>query len=179
MIEFSEIALKIISDYKLLLRKIYPIGEATMKIRDLGLKRNQLDKHDSVFIYNVVKRIIEHLSEYVTEKKKSHAYFFGAEELLQYTSDFMSDYQVFNDKLIHTSREASRAVIDVIQIVSLPEGKLTKDIFERLSKCVSFVSKYGKMEHITLLNEAMKQNRKTVTFLMQQYSEKKNIEDFF
>lgn len=179
MIEFSEVALKIISDYKLLLRKIYYVEEAALKIKELKLKRSQIKRNDNIFLYNVVKGIHNHLERYVVDKgKSSPSYFFGADELLQYTTNFMSNYQIVEDKLLHVSREASRAVIEVIQIVALPEHKLTKEIYKRLFKCVGFVSKFGKIEHITLLNDAMNQNKQAVNYLMTQYSDKKTLEDF-
>ena len=48
MNQFSETILKAVSDYKLLLRKIYSAREAAAKIKELGLKRMQIREADDI-----------------------------------------------------------------------------------------------------------------------------------
>lgn len=178
MNQFSEVILKTISDYKLLLRKLYPAREAAAKIKELGLKRMQIREASDISLYNVASKIIENLELYVNNYNKSRGCYFGAEEFLRYLRDFIEDYRIEDGKVIHTTRAASCAVVEVIQIVTLPENKLTKEVFERLSKCINIVAKYGSIEHVAVLNDALKRNKKIIMCFLHKYGKAFKFEDF-
>lgn len=179
MNQFSEVILKAISDYKLLLRKIYPAREAAAKIKELGLKRMQIREANDIYLYNIAIKIITNLEKYVNTCSKSRGCYFGAEEFLNYLRGFVEFYRIEENKVIHTTRAASCAVVEVIQIITLPEHKLSEDLFNRLSTCINLVAKYGSMEHITVLNEAVKRNKKIVMSFLHKYGKPSHrFEDF-
>jgi len=180
MVPFSEVILKAISDYKLLLRKIYSTREATAKIKGLGLKRTQLREVDDVQLYNIALIMINNLEGYVSSHgSKSNGSYFGAEEFLRYLKNFLSVYTIEGNKVIHTAREAARAVVEAIQLVTLPEKEITKEIFSRLSRCIDMVNRHGNIEHIAILNDAIKRNKKGILSYLNRYNIALKIEELF
>lgn len=181
MLPFAEVILKVISDYKLLLRKLYPAHEASLKIKDLGLKGSQLRRIDDLHLYKTALVIVKNLEEYVAthDMPKSHRSYFGAEEFLHYLKSFLSVYAIEKNRVIHTEREASLVVMEAIQLVTLPKNKLTKQTFERLFYCADIVSKYGNIEHMALLNDAIKKNERNLMCYLNKYGVTIKIEDLF
>jgi hypothetical protein len=179
MNQFADVILKAISDYKLLLRKIYSAREAATKIKGLGLKRMQIREANDIYLFNIAAKIIDNLEQYVNSNSKSHGCYFGAEEFLRYLRDFFADYRIEDGKVIHKIRAASCAVVEAIQIVTLPENKLSQEVFERLSKCINIVAKYGSIEHVAVLNDAIKRNKKIIMCFLHKYGRSLKFEDFF
>ena len=158
---FSEFVLRSISDYKLFVRKNFSAREAAAKIKALGLKRTQIRNSDDLHLYAVAAKIIDELEKHVDQQERSNksTCYFGADEFLRHLKSVVSEYCIEDGVVIHVSRAASRAMIEAIQLVTLPEHKFTLEILEKLNKCINLVAKHGNMEHIMLLNNAIKKNK--------------------
>lgn len=179
MESFSEFVLRTISDYKLFVRKNFSAREAAAKIKVLGLKRMQLRNSDDLHLFAIGTKIIDELERYVNNQDRTvtNTCYFGADEFLRHLKSIMSEYCIEDGKVIHTSKAASRAMIEAIQLVTLPEHQFTLEILEKLNKCINLVAKYGSMEHITLLNSAIKKNKKNITYFFAKYGKSLGLDN--
>lgn len=180
MLPFAESVLKAISDYKLLLRKIYKTREAASKIKSLGLKRKQLrgSTANDMHLYSIALEIIDNLEEYVAKHGKSKSYF-GAEQFLNQLKNFLVPYVIEDNRVIHAEREAARVTVTAIQLATLPKEKLSKEKMDALIKCVDIIDKYGTIELIAILNDTIKEHKKELAHGLSKHGIPKKIEDLF
>lgn len=176
---FSEFVLRAVSDYKLFVRKNFPAREAADRIKALGLKRMQLRNTDDLHLFAVGAKIIDELEKYVAKQERTvtTVCYFGASEFLRHLKSTINEYCVEDGNVIHVDRAASRAMIEAIQLVTLPEHKFTLEILEKLNKCINLVAKYGSMEHIALLNNAIKKNKKNITYFFAKYGKSLGLDN--
>jgi len=157
---FSNIVLKAISDYKLLLRRILPAKECSAKIVGMGIKRTQLRNIDDVGLYNVALQIVENLEEYVTTEGKENIFYSGAEEFLRYLKRLLNEYHVDGNKIIHAAQSASCAMVDAIQLIALPEHRHTIDVVEKLIKSIHIVARHGSKDQLSMFIDIIKKHER-------------------
>jgi hypothetical protein len=174
---FSERILKAISEYKLILRKNMPTLEASSKIRSSGLKRMQLRDADDLSLFDIANKIVKDLEDYVVRENKAANYYSGAEEFLRHLKNILDDYRVEDNKVVNITHKTACAVMDAIQLVALPESKLSTEAIEKIRKCVAIISKYGDREQIDLLKKAVKVNKERLMNFVQQCGDVLNFED--
>lgn len=173
MMPFADVVLKAISDFKLLLRKLYPAREASSKIKSLRLKRTHVREASDIELYDTAMRIVKNLEEYVATHGKSTSYF-GADDFLNYIKNILATYTVEGDKVIRPEREASRAVLTAIQLITLNEP--TKGQIEEFLQCAKFISKYGEIQHVSIFNSAVKRNKKSLLTVFNKHNIPAKIE---
>jgi hypothetical protein len=123
MIDFCNTILKIISDYKYILRKLLPPTQATIKIRELGIKRWHIKVATPVELYNIALRIRQELQKQLSvintnKKKTSNSYYNGPEKFLSYLEEILANYRLENNQVVHLGEQASTALIAAIQLIT-------------------------------------------------------------
>ena len=162
MTTLSPLMLKIVNDYKLLLRKSMPTNQSSAKIKELGIKRKQLKALNEAQLYKIGEVILKELEQNIHVGRCS-SYYCGVEEFAEHLKKILSSYCVESNQLINTAQKASYSMLEAIQLMSLPEEKLNAATAIKLNQCVYNVTKYGDKEQLQILTEAIKTHKKNAS----------------
>jgi len=67
----------------------------------------------------------------------------GLDEFKHHLDDLMSVYRIENERVIHTSQKASTAIVNAIQIMSLPDDRLSEQYAKQLNQYAEQVKRFG------------------------------------
>lgn len=152
---FVETIARAISDYRFLLRRHLGQAERRQKLAELNLKDPTI--FDSpVKLYEVANQIVEDIRRNVETPQSYYAYS-GIAEFGKYLQDYLSKYEVEDGRLVHSAQKASKAMIEAIQLIALPEQRLTSDIADKLNHCSNAVIQYGSEEQIDMYEGTLEQ----------------------
>lgn len=152
---FSASIVKLVNDYKRLLRRYLPNSEREKAIINLGIKRKSLRFDNDVILYNKAHRILNDI-EYWTEKtKRTAAEYSGVDEFYQHLKDCLSNYRVENSVVVHANQKASCALVQAIQLISSSEADSSDTNASKLNDCILTVEKFGTPEERKMLAKAL------------------------
>ncbi len=156
MSTFSKYILKLLNDYKRLLRRYVSTTEREKIIINLGIKRKSLKFDNDVILYNKAYRVIQDI-EYWTEKtQRTAAEHSGVDEFYQHLKNYLSQYRVENNLIVHVTQKISCALVQAIQLAS--SKHLTEEDLSKLENCIQSVKKYGSADQQSVLLKALKQH---------------------
>lgn len=162
MTTFAPVMLKIINDYKLLIRKTTPTTQSSVKIRELGIKRKSLKAMNEVQLYKTGTVILNELEKHI-HAGKCPSYYCGTEEFAEHLRKILNSYCVENNQIVNAAQKASYSMLEAIQLMTLPEEKLNAATAIKLNQCVYNVTKYGDKEQLQILTEAIKTHKKNAS----------------
>ena len=148
MHNFSQIAIKLLNDYRSLIRRQFSPEESVQRLAELGLDK-RLPSHE-VILYRLVMRVVQAASEKHLNSQASLKYS-GVEQFLQHVKATLSIYRLEGNKVIHATQAAARAMISAIQLISLNAERRTPQIAAQLDAAASEIAKYGMEEQKTAL----------------------------
>lgn len=139
MHSFPHQAIKLIYEYKGIIRKQQSEEEASKKLIDLGL--NQKLPKKEIKLYHIIHQILNY--ERNAEDNKSSPRYSGLNRFLNDLDEFISSYHLDGDEVIHPGRAASRAFIEAVQIMALDLHRFNTAIHHKLDNCARLIAKYG------------------------------------
>jgi len=148
---FVETISKAISDYRQLLRRHLSQSERMTKLMELNLK--QPDYSNQVALYRTAQRIIQDIETNLDRGPKSYYTYSGVGNFGRYLKDFISNYIIEGQQVVHRAQKASRALLDSIQLISLPVERLTPDILDAINKNSMAIAHFGSEEQCELYKE--------------------------
>lgn len=152
---FIETIARAISDYRFMLRRHLSQAERRKKLAELNLKDPTI--FDSpVKLYEVATNIVNDIEASVELPQSYYAYS-GIAEFGKYLKEYLSKYEVENGHLVHFAQKASKVMIKAIQLVALPDQRLTADVAKKLNQCSEQVVKYGSEEQIDMYEATLEQ----------------------
>lgn len=163
MIDFCSTILKAISNYKLILRKSLSATQCTLKMQELGIKRQHIRKaNNEVMLYQLGLKIKDDLKKQVGVEKngKTNNFYHGAGEFLQYLEDLFANYRVEKNRVVHVGRKISGILIEAVQIITLSKEKLVGDRVEQVVKYSEIIATYGSKEQKTMFLNAINSHQK-------------------
>lgn len=170
---FAETILKVITEYKALLKRLMLSNNSSAKfseeMKKLGISRTHLRECDDLTLHALANNIIKDLEQHIAKNKKFDGLYFGIEEFLNHLKKIMDDFIVDGDRVLHSAHKASCAVIDVIQFVSLPEYKFNADVVDKIHRNISIVTKYGTAEQAEILFQTIKKNEELISGFFQKF----------
>ncbi len=138
--------LKAISNYKLILRKALPAARCSAKIEELGIKRQNIKAADEAKLYQIGLKIVDELEKQLKEagkeKKTSNSYH-GTREFFQDFKKQLSKISVENNRLVHVGQKASSALVDVIQLITISQDKLSEQHLQQIIQLGSIIVEHG------------------------------------
>jgi hypothetical protein len=143
MATFSEIILPALNAYKAILRKKFTSGKAENKIKELKLKRVQLQSSSELALYRIANNIIIDCENYINDVTDDPVYHFGMADFAEYLKNTLKEYAIEGNKVVHRKQEASRLILQVIQLISFPPEKFD---FETISDCIEKIKTIGSPE---------------------------------
>jgi len=155
MYQFLPNALTLLQKYKSLLKKQLPESASKKVLSKLQL--HQRLPREEANLYHLMMDVIQHLQTEITTKAEN-ARFSGTAQLLQDMQDFLQWYHVVEDRLVHASQEASRAMLHAIQLMVLPGASRTKKVAMQLKDYAMKVARYGKPEQKALFKNSLEKH---------------------
>jgi hypothetical protein len=166
MCDFSNFILKIISEYKALLRRHFTAQEVTKKIRRLKLNRMCIRDTNNLSLFYIGEKIIKDLEKYVAtryeNRTSSTSFYFGAEEFLKHFKRGMAEYCVADDSVIHTKKAASCAMVEAIQLLDTPESEMNMEVCTKLDRCLGLVVEHGTPEVVEFVKKTIRSNKRSI-----------------
>ncbi len=156
MLPFDKKILKLLNDYKLILRKHVARQEWAKKIHALGLKRKQLRMDDEIKLYHKAHKVVEDIMSWTDNANNTASWYSGIDEFCQHLKNVLAEYQIDNDKILHTSQYASRAMVEAIQIMKMPHARLTLALAEKLDACGQIIAHHGTREQQEIFTKSLK-----------------------
>lgn len=148
---FIETVSKAISDYRQLLRRHLPQSDRMTKLMELNLK--QPDYESEVALYRTGQRIVHDIETNLNAGPKSYYTYSGVGNFGRYLKDFLSNYIIETNHVVHRAQKASRALLDSIQLIGLPVDRLTPEILDTINKNSMTIAHYGSEEQCELYKE--------------------------
>ena len=158
---FSEEIMKLLHEYKRILKRYVAPEERDAKIQVLGLERKKIREASEVSLYHKAQRVIEDITGWINKNSDVPTAYYGLEEFCQHLNGLLNQYRIEADargreKVIHAQRLASRATVDAIQLLDLAPEKITGNHLQQLDGCFQVVAKYGTKEQQALLMKALR-----------------------
>jgi hypothetical protein len=152
---FSETMTKAISNYRLLLRRYLQQTERMMKLRELKLRDSDIYESD-IALYQVGKSIIKDIQNNMSMGSNMGYYSYsGVAEFAKYLSDYLDNYYVENNRVIHRAQKASRALMSSVQLMTLPRERLNDAVCNQLFDCNRVIANFGSQEQCDLQLQAL------------------------
>ena len=151
---FSETMVKAIADYRLLLRRYLNQVDRMTKLRALNLKDPDLHESD-IALYHAGEAIIADMEENMVTHVHGYYAYSGIQEFCNYLKEYLSNYFIENEQVVHRAQKASRALLESIQLTTLPREKLSDQIAKQLLQCNKTVVVMGSKEQCELQLEVL------------------------
>ena len=146
---FSETMIRAISDYRTLLRRHLSQVDRMLKLKKLNLKNDDLYRND-MRLYQAGLLIIEDMEANSSGPLRSYYSYSGVTQFCEYLKEYLSNYYVEKNQVIHRAQKASRAQLSAIQLMSLPAERLNNTISQQLFDCNQMIVTYGSQEQCEL-----------------------------
>lgn len=153
---FSDYILKLLNDYKRILKRYMSAEERENTIIELGLKRKSLKSDNDVILYNKAHRTLKNIEYWTSRSSHNATEHSGIDEFYQHLKNYLNDFRIENNQVVHMSQKVSCAIVQVIQLLALPATKLCENSnSNKLNSCIQTVAKFGTKEQRTLLANAL------------------------
>ena len=146
---FAETVTKAIADYRYLLRRHLGQVDRMTKLQKLQLKNNEIYKTD-LALYKAAMSIVADIEENMLVQNPGYYSYSGIDQFSQFLKEYLNDYLIENDQVVHKARKASRALLQAIQLASLPVERLDEGVAEKLLACNTVILKFGSTEQHNL-----------------------------
>lgn len=158
MLTFSHTILKLLNEYKSILKKQLPQQQAwTAKVQALGLKRKILKYDDEITLYRKALAVVDDLELRIKNETDIPAWHSGLEKFGQFLKETLAEYQIENNKVVHTSQQASRAIVEAFQLMQTPNATFNSIIERKLDQCGQTIARYGSQAQQDMFSNALKE----------------------
>ncbi len=142
---FIETMSKAISDYRYLLRRYLSQVERVTKLTQLNLRNPELYTN-SITLYKTAWAIVEDIQLNLKNHSSGYYTYSGISHFANYLRDYLQHYEIEHGKVVHRAQKASRAIIDAIQLLSLPKEKLNELVAKKFALYSDLIASYGSDE---------------------------------
>ncbi|OGT41102.1 MAG: hypothetical protein A3F13_02935 [Gammaproteobacteria bacterium RIFCSPHIGHO2_12_FULL_40_19] len=146
---FSETMTKAISDYRLLLRKHLDQVERMIKLQKLKLRDSDIYESD-LALYQTGKAIVADIEVNMAMSNPGYYSYSGVQQFCTYLREYLGNYHIESDQVVHRAQKASRALLQAIQLAGLPREGLDDGIAKQLFECNKAVAGFGSQEQCDL-----------------------------
>jgi len=153
MYKFSHVAVKLLRDYKTLIRKL-PSQESEDKLASLQLDKRLPAKESALYemLANVIRVEDEERRQAVRQSRTRYC---GWTQLLKHMKKVIDLYTVENKKVVNSTQLASRSMIEAIQLMMLPSNKRNIALADKLKTCAEHVAKHGSEEQKQIFHDSL------------------------
>ena len=152
---FAQTVAQAIADYRLFLRKSKDVDQASRvaKLTRLNLKDVNVYSED-VVLFNTAQAILHDIRQTIEIPEQGYYSYSGIAKYYQFLNDFLINYEVEGEVVIHRAQRASRAILEAIQIINGKQAHLLNDtIKEQVYACHTRIVGYGSEEQLELYRD--------------------------
>ena len=140
---FIETVRKAVFSYRQLLQRHLDREQRRAKLEALGL-RGEVNFDSDVVLLGLANAIVDDIEANMGSTKEGGCYAYsGVETFKDYLKQFISDYEVEGDSVVHRGQRASRSLLEAIQLLGLPSTQLTPVILKKLRSCNKVLADYA------------------------------------
>ena len=155
---FAETISKAISDYRYLLRRYLSQSERMVKLQKLRLKDAHTYQSD-LSLYQAAHAIITDIEDNMLKTEGSYYSYSGIGQFCQYLKEYLNDYEVEGNSVVHHARKASRALLQAIQLIATPKDRLNEVVAKHLFECNHLVANFGSNEQFNLYLQTLERHQ--------------------
>jgi len=152
MSPFSTKIRHFVNEYKKVLRRHLAASTYTLKVKTLHIKRKELKYVSDVDLFHIANRILYDIETWLMKQNISACEYSGIEEFHRHLRDYLRDHHYDNDNILHCHQQASRAIVESIQLLCMPLNERTIAL---LKKNIVLMRKIGSSEHLDKLSAAL------------------------
>ena len=149
---FAQNVAQAIADYRLYLRKSKDVDQASRvaKLTRLHLKDVNVYS-DDIVLFNTAHAILSDIRETIDIPEQGYYSYSGIAKFYQFLNDYLADYEVEGERVVHRAQRASRAILEAIQIINgKPAHVLNHAIRDQIYQCHLIIVNYGNDEQLEL-----------------------------
>ncbi len=141
-----------INDYKKILRRHVTQSTYAAKVRTLHIKRQELRHLSDVDLFHIANRILYDIESWLVNQNISASEYSGIDEFHKNIKKHISAHQFDNDKITQPDQQASRAIVESVQLLCMPLSEKTSAL---LKKNITLIHKIGAADYLDKLSEAL------------------------
>lgn len=152
---FSKTMIIAIRKYRELLRKLIPQDERMQKLKQLGLKNDNLND-SAINLYNAGFAIVDDIESSFGSGEQGYYSYNGVKKFAEYLRGYLEQFEVLKENVVHKSQLASQSLVKAIQLLSMPSKEnLTIKMVTELSKCIRTIASFGTEQQKELLKRTL------------------------
>jgi hypothetical protein len=152
---FKDMALKALGDYRKLVSRYVEKNEASVLLKKMDVARPRKSDSDMELMLTLIK-IRTWLEEKIQSHPKGYYSYSGIEQYRLFLDEFLNQYQILSNRVVHKAQKASSAMLNIIQITGAPKASLGDETANRLinfcQELILFGSREQKLQVHALLN---------------------------
>lgn len=157
---FSETMTRAISDYRTLLRRHLNQVDRMTKLHELNLRDADLYVSD-VNLYEAGKAIVADMEASGATQLRGYYSYSGIRQFCEYLKEYLANYYIENNQLVHRAQKASRFLLESIQLATLPRERLDDSVAKQLVECNKAIVTFGSHEQCELQLQTLSRSQAT------------------
>lgn len=141
-----------ITQYKRILKRHLSATAYTLKVKTLHIKRKELKNTSDVELFHIANRVLRDIETWLAKQDISAIEFSGLDEFRQHIKNTLCNYSLEGDKVVNTNQQASRLIVESIQLLGLP---FSDRINTKLIKNITLLKELGNEEALNKLGSAL------------------------
>lgn len=180
MVTFKQKITKFLGEYRSILKKHLDLPTWKQKVISLGIKRTTLQQDNEITLFTKAHQVLKDFASWLESNGNRPAWYSGIEEFYEYLKNFLSEHRIENNKIININQQASRAMVEAIQLMNMPKSHQNFTSLNRIDFCGKAIAQFGTPSQQQLFAKALKdfQNQST-NFLIPLYENfEKHVREF-
>lgn len=153
---FRDQVRKLLSEYKVLMKKYLPSDKRALHFRLLGVDRYNLKYVNEPGLYQAAEKVLADLNERIVDVEQNGTWFSGLDEFRQCLANLMEQYYLDDNQVVHGAQRASQAMIRAIQLMTININQLQNDQYNELEKLSREIYRFGSREQKQLFLKALR-----------------------
>jgi hypothetical protein len=158
MSTFSVSIIKILIEYKVILRSFLSLKEANARIHRLGLANKKMLCANDLVLYKIANNTLADLKAFIKKLEPDTLWRTKSQDYYDRLQKAILDFCVEGDKVVNIQQEISRLALEVIQILTLPAEKIIPKMLERIHSGMEKIRQYGSPEQYQKLEALIKES---------------------
>ena len=142
---FAETIAKAIQEYRTMLRKYLPQSERMLRLTRLNLKDPKIYESDAS-LYQTAIAIVEDIEASNNLADDGYYAYSGIAQFAKFLRVYLNKYEIEGEQVIHRTQKASRAIVQAIQLITLPANRLSEGVANQLYRCNKLIGEFGSHE---------------------------------
>ena len=151
---FVETMSRVISDYRQILKKYLTPAQRASKIAELRLKDPTIFS-DEPTLFHVVHDILRDIEKNIRIPNEGYYSYYGIIRFAKFLREYIDNYTLEGDTVIHKAQKASNLLIRVIQLLSLPGEQLTESIAQQVIASHPLIIELSSKEQLSIYNSTL------------------------